>query len=237
MVPRHVVAYLRVSTEEQATAGVSLAAQESRIRAYCESQGLALAEVFTDPGVSGKGLDRPGLSALLAQVQAGKVGAVVVHKLDRLTRRTRDLLHLSEDVFTRHKVELVSLSEQLDTRTPAGRLMLTLLGALAQMEREQVAERTRTALHYKRAKQERTGGVPLGFREGKAGGPMQPVPGELATVARLVALRESGLSFRRVAERLTAEGHPTKQGGEWAAFTVHRVWTGRARYASHLATT
>lgn len=233
--PAATVAYLRVSTEEQATAGVSLAAQEERIRAYCVAQGLTLGVVYTDAGVSGKGLERPALSSLLAEVRAGRVGAVVVLKLDRLTRRTRDLLYLVEDVFTRRKVELVSLSEQLDTRTPAGRLMLTLLGALAQMEREQIGERTRTALRYKQSRQERTGGVPLGFREAPEGGAMLPVPREMKTVARALALRDAGVSYRGIADTLREEGHPTKNGGQWAAYTVHRLCQARERYRPFLA--
>src|SRR5213080_3659294 len=116
---RPAIGYVRVSTEEQVREGLSLDAQRARILAACALHGLTPAEVLVEAGESGRTLDRPQLQQLLDRVRAGQVGAVVVTKLDRLTRRTRDLLELVEDVFKPHGVELVSLSEQLDTRTPA----------------------------------------------------------------------------------------------------------------------
>jgi DNA invertase Pin-like site-specific DNA recombinase len=226
-----------VSTEEQAREGLSLEAQRARILAACAVHGPALTEVLVEAGESGKTLDRPQLQALLARVRAGEVGAVVVTKLDRLTRRTRDLLELVEDVFKPHGVELVSLSEQLDTRTPAGVLMLTVLGALAQMEREQIAERTRAALRYKREQGERLGTTPLGYQTAAPGAPMVPDAAELAAVRHILRRRRAGQSFRDIAVELTAAGHQTKRGGAWHASTVRGVWERRAAYRSLLAST
>ncbi len=226
-----VVGYCRVSTEEQSREGVSLAAQEARIRAFCAAQGLVLGDVLVDAGQSASTLDRPALRDLLARIEAGSVGTVVVAKLDRLTRRTRDLLALVEDTFKAHHVELVSLSEQLDTRTPAGVLMLTVLGALAQMEREQVGERTRAALAYKRERGERLGTTPLGFRTPAPGVAPVPVEAELAPVRHILRRRAQGATFRTLAAELTAQGLPTKRGGRWHETTVRRLWHQRARYA------
>ena len=144
------VGYVRVSTDEQARDGVSLEAQQARIRAYAEAKDLKLAEILCDEGRSGKNLKRPALQELLARCERGEVGAVIVLKLDRLTRRTRHLLSLVEDLFLANDIELHSVGESLDTSTPHGRFVLTLFGGLAQMERELIAERTRTALAYKR---------------------------------------------------------------------------------------
>ena len=228
---RPAVGYVRVSTEEQAREGVSLEAQEARIRAYCQVHGLVLTDVLVDAGESGKSMDRPQLNVLLERIAAGLVGAVVISKLDRLTRRTRDLLALVEDVFKPAGVELVSLSEQLDTRTPAGVLMLTLLGALAQMEREQVGERTRVALRYKRDKGERLGTTPLGYRTPEAGAAMVPDAAELETVEYILRRRHRGrASFRTIAAELTARRTPTKRGRAWHASTVRAIWSHRARY-------
>jgi site-specific DNA recombinase len=224
------VGYVRVSTDEQAREGLSLEAQAAAIRAFCAAQGLKLADVFVEAGASGKSLDRPQLRDVLERIRAGQVGAVIVAKLDRLTRRTRDLLALVEDVFRRHGVQLVSLGEHLDTRTPAGVLTLTMLGAVAQMEREQIGERTRAALAYKRALGERVGTVPLGFQSNEAGGPMLPVPAELEVVRHILARREAGAAFRVIAAELKTRSVPTKRGGRWHASTVRAVWHGRDRY-------
>jgi DNA invertase Pin-like site-specific DNA recombinase len=234
---RPAVGYIRVSTEEQVREGLSLDAQRSRILAACAVHGLVLAEVLVEAGESAKTLNRPQLQLLLDRVRAGGVGAVVVTKLDRLTRRTRDLLELVEDVFKPAGVELVSLSEQLDTRTPAGVLMLTVLGALAQMEREQIGERTRSALRYKRDNGERLGTTPLGYRTTAAGAPMIAHHGELVAIRLILRRRRAGLSFGRIARELTAGGHQTKRGASWHASTVRAVWQRRAAYRLLLAAT
>ena len=119
--------YARVSTDEQAREGVSLEAQVARIRAYAVAKELELVEVLTDDGISGKTLDRPALRELVRRCERGEVGHVVVVKLDRLTRRTRDLLALVDDLFLARQIELHSVSESLDTSTPHGRFVLTLV--------------------------------------------------------------------------------------------------------------
>jgi site-specific DNA recombinase len=229
------VGYARVSTEEQSREGVSLAAQEARIRAFCAAQGLPLADVLVDAGQSASTLDRPALRELLTRVETGTVGTVVVAKLDRLTRRTRDLLALVEDTFKAHHVELVSLSEQLDTRTPGGVLMLTMLGAVAQMEREQIGERTRAALAYKRERGERLGTTPLGFERTRPGEPRAPVPAELEAVRLILRRRRRGLSFRAIAAELTEAGHMPRHGVRWYASTTRGVWARRTTYRPLLA--
>lgn len=226
-----VIGYVRCSTEEQARGGLGLADQEARIRAHCVARGMALDELIVDAGASGKSLERTGLRALLERIQRGEVGTVIVLRLDRLTRRTRDLLELVEGAFARQGVELVSLSEQLDTSTPAGRLMLTLLGALAQMERELIADRTRAALAVKRERGDRLGGTPLGFDSGASGDGLAANQGELRAVRTILQRREEGAAFRAIAQELRAAGVPTKRGGVWRSETVRKVWQRRGRYA------
>ncbi len=128
--------YARVSTDEQAREGVSLDAQVARTRAYAQAKELELLDVLTDDGISGKTLERPALRELIQRCEHGEVGHVVVVKLDRLTRHTRDLLALVDDLFLARHIELHSVAESLDTSTPHGRFVLTLFGGLAQMERE-----------------------------------------------------------------------------------------------------
>ncbi len=224
------VGYCRVSTEEQAREGVSLAVQRERVTAYAQAKGLELVEVISDEGLSGKDLRRPGLRDLLERCDRGEVGHVIVWKLDRLTRRTRHLLSLVEDVFLAKQIELHSVSESLDTSTPHGRFVLTLFGGLAQMERELIAERTRSALAFKRQQGQPTSHPPLGFRPNGRRERMIPVPEELEAVREILERWRRGQSYRAIAAQLNAEGARTKRGGRWYHSTVAKVVQRRNQY-------
>jgi len=160
---------------------------------------------------------------------------VIVWKLDRLTRRTRHLLSLVEDLFLARGIELHSVSESLDTSTPHGRFVLTLFGGLAQMERELIAERTRGALAWKRDQGLPTSHAPLGFRSRGKRQRMEPVPAELETVRRILTLSRDGESYHTIAVRLNIAGVRTKRGGRWwYPSTVRNVVRQRERYAAVL---
>src|SRR3974390_3133426 len=113
-------------------------------------QGAELAEVIIDAGESAKSLNRPGMSRLLSLVEAGAVNKVIIAKLDRLTRSVQDLAEPFAR-FNRRGVSLVSVAESLDTGTAAGRLVLNIMTAVSQWEREAIGERTATALQHKKA--------------------------------------------------------------------------------------
>lgn len=226
--------YIRVSREEQARDGVSLDVQRARIAAYAAAKGLDLTAVYSDEGISGKELDRPGLRKLLERCADGRIGHVVLWKLDRLTRRTRHLLSLVEDLFLAHGVEMHSVSESLDTATPHGRFVVTMLGGLAQMEREVIADRTRGALAWKRENGLPTSHPPLGFRSLGKRTPMEPVQDELRIVRRILALWRTGRSYRAIAAGLNAEAVQTKRRARWHHTTVAKVVAARERYAPHL---
>ena len=226
--------YTRVSTDEQVRDGVSLDVQRTRIEAYAVAKGLQLTNVLTDEGCSGKSMERPGIKELLKQCQQGTVANVIVWKLDRLTRRTRHLLSLVEDIFLARNVELHSVSESLDTSTPHGRFVLTLFGGLAQMERELIGERTKAALAYKRERGQPTSHPPLGFASNGSKKRMDMIPEELAIVRRILDLRQRGRSYRMIARQLNSQGVPTKRGRRWASETVRKVVQRRSWYASVL---
>ena len=231
------VGYARVSTDEQASNGVSLAQQEARVRAYATAKGLTILDILVDDGVSGKTLDRPGLQEIMRLCELGEVAHVIVLKLDRLTRNTRHLLSLTEDLFLARKVELHSVSESLDTSSPHGRFVLTLFGGLAQMEREQIAERTRNAMAYKREQKQPTSHPPLGFKANGRKERMIAVPAELETVKRILGLWRRGQSYRTIARHLDSQDVPTKRGGRWGSETVRKVVQRRVWYASVLSAT
>src|SRR5678816_3251056 len=125
-------------------------------------KGIELVDLIIDAGESAKSLNRPGMTQLLALVDARAVDIVIIAKLDRLTRSVKDLAELLER-FSRRGVSLVSVAESLDTGTAAGRLVLNIMTAVSQWEREAIGERTRDAMHHKRAKGERVGTLPFGY--------------------------------------------------------------------------
>ena len=222
--------YARVSTDEQAREGVSLQAQVARIRAYAVAKELELTDVLTDDGISGKTLERPALRELIQRCESGEVGHVVVVKLDRLTRHTRDLLALVDDLFLAREIELHSVSESLDTSTPHGRFVLTLFGGLAQMERELIGERTRMAMAYKREQRQPTSHAPLGFQANGSRERMVPLPEELAIVTEILTAWRLGRSYRAIAAKLNEDGVPTKHGARWHHTTVARIVKRREWY-------
>src|ERR1043166_7218669 len=162
------IGYARVSTDKQADQGVSIEAQTARVRAMATVQGAELLEVIVDAGQSAKNMDRPGLQRLLQLVNDGRVKAVIVSKLDRLTRSVRDLGDLL-DLFEKKGVALVSVLELLDTSSASGRLVLRIMASVSEWEREAIGERTREALRHKRAQGERVGNIHYGFRLGADG--------------------------------------------------------------------
>ncbi len=139
------VAYCRVSTEEQAAEGFSIEGQMERLRSYAEFHELGEVMVITDPGLSGKNLDRPGLQRVMAMVHEGHVAHVLVWRLDRLSRDLGDLLLLA-DTFGKADVALHSFSEKIDLSSATGRMFYSVLGAFAQFYREQLAENVRMGM-------------------------------------------------------------------------------------------
>src|ERR1700683_4439482 len=131
------VGYVRVSTDKQAERGISLEAQAEKIGAMALVQAEELGEIIVQSGKSAKSLNRPGMAKLLALVDAGKVKAVIVAKLDRLTRSVKDLCELL-DRFERKGVALVSVAESLEHGSGTGRLVLNIMAAVSQWEREAI---------------------------------------------------------------------------------------------------
>jgi site-specific DNA recombinase len=220
-----VIAYIRVSTSFQATEGVSLEAQRARIAAWAAAHGGALAEgdVFVDAGLSGKRADnRPALRSALEAVCSAR-GVLVVYSLSRLARSTKDTIAIAERL-DRGGANLVSLSERIDTTSASGKMLFRLLAVLAEFERDLVSERTLTAMAHKRAKSERIGQVPYGWRLGPDGVALVPDEAELEALALARRLRSEGLTQRAIAGELTRAGIPTKNGGtHWSHSSVGEI--------------
>lgn len=135
-----VLGYARVSTENQLE-NYSIPQQQGRLEAYCKAKGWELLGTYTDGGCSGGTLERPALQELLQRVRRGGVDAVLVYKLDRLSRSQKDTLTLIEDEFLKNGTDFISINENFDTSTPFGRAMIGMLSVFAQLERDQITER------------------------------------------------------------------------------------------------
>jgi DNA invertase Pin-like site-specific DNA recombinase len=201
-----VTAYIRVSTSDQADSGLGLAAQEAIIRSACEQRGWSLAAVERDAGRgAGSMRGREGLTAALARVEQAPGRALMVAKLDRLSRSMIDFAALMER-SRRRGWALVALDLGVDTTTPAGEVMANVMAAFAQYERRLIGQRTREALAVKRDQ-----GVRLG----------RPRVMSDAARDRCRVLRAQGLPLAKIADQLTAEAVPTAHGGRrWYGSTV-----------------
>jgi DNA invertase Pin-like site-specific DNA recombinase len=177
-------------------------------------QGAELVELIMDAGESAKSLNRPGTERLLALVDSKAVDVVIIAKLDRLTRSVKDLAELLER-FTKHGVTLVSVAESLDTGTAAGRLVLNIMTAVSQWEREAIGERTRDAMRHKRANGERVGTIPFGFRMAEDGSTLVEDPAEQDVLAPMRVLKAAGRTVREIADKLNRQGYTTRRGTAW----------------------
>jgi len=217
-----VIAYCRVSTDEQASSGVSLQAQESKLRAYALAMDLELVRVESDAGVSAKTLDRPALQRALASLSADEADALVVVKLDRLTRSVRDLADLLEQYFSADH-GLISLGESVDTRTAAGRLVLNVMTSVAQWEREAIGERTSNALQHMKSQGKRVGAVPYGWTLAADAKSLTKDEFEQTVIARARELRATGASLRAIANTLASQGMKTRSGRTFDPQQIARI--------------
>ena len=216
------VAYLRVSTEKQSDLGVSIEAQQQKVQAYAGLYDLELVEIIIDAGASAKTLERPGLYKALSMLKSGEADALLVVKLDRLTRSVADLGRLIETYFAPGKAALLSVSEQIDTRSAAGRLILNILASVSQWEREAIGERTRDAMHYKQSQGEYIGGhAPYGYQI--VNGAQVEEAFEQDVIQQAKRLRHSGLSLTAIARELEGMGIVTRNGKPFVAQQIKRM--------------
>ncbi|APT10262.1 MULTISPECIES: recombinase family protein [Mycobacterium avium complex (MAC)] len=205
-----VVAYVRVSTEEQAASGAGLDAQRAAIAAECDRRGWTVVGWYADEGVSGgKALDaRPALTAALNTVETAQAAVLMVAKSDRLARSLPTLLHVI-DRAERAGGVVVAVDGTVDTSTAAGRFTTQIMGSVAELERGLISDRTKAALAVRKAQ-----GVRLG----------RPTTVPSSVVDRIAAERAAGATWAAIADGLNADGTPTGQGGsQWFPNTVARI--------------
>ena len=213
------IGYVRVSTEEQAKEGISIDAQSEKLRQYADLHEINLVDIIVDAGASAKSLKRPGLDNALTMLQSGEADALLIYKLDRLTRSVVDLGRLIDEYFKRY--ELLSVMDDLNTSSANGRLVLNVLTSIAQWERETICERTADSLQYMKEQRRVYNHLPLGYRDN--GGMLQPIDDEQITVAEIFDMKSKGMSMHKIANSLNERGIVGKRGGAFYASTIRAI--------------
>lgn len=224
---RHIALYVRVSTDEQAREGMSLGEQEERLKAYCRALGWnEEVKVYLEDGFSAKNINRPKLKELLKHVKEGLVSKIIITKLDRMSRSLLDLLNLIE-LFQDQHVSFVSISESFDTNTPAGRLTLQVLGAVAEFERLRNSERVYENMFHASKGGKWLTQAPYGY--------------DLVDKELVINKEESNIvkrvfeeyllkrySYLKIATQLNEDGVKSKYGRGWSHRTVKLMLTNAA---------
>jgi site-specific DNA recombinase len=200
--------YIRVSTLEQAQEGYSVGEQKERLINFCKAHDWVIQEVYVDGGYSGANLERPGIQKLISEVK--NLDLVLVYKLDRLSRSQRDTLYLIEDILLPNGVDFVSMQESFDTATPFGRAMIGMLSVFAQLEREQIKERTRMGKLARAKEGLFQGGIyfPIGYDY--INGKLAVNDYEAAQIRKIFEWYIEGTAPAKIADRLRLEGYTNK---------------------------
>jgi DNA invertase Pin-like site-specific DNA recombinase len=198
-----------VSTSEQADSRAGLEAQREAILAEAERRGWSEMTIIEDAGYSAKDMRRPGLAAALSMLRGREADALVVSKMDRLSRSLLDFAAIMQ-LAAREGWALLALDSPADLTTATGEAMAGVLAVFAQLERRLIGERTKAALAQRRS-------------EGVILGRPRLVSSEVEDRAR--ELRAEGFTVREIGRRLTAEGHAPPRGGDWQPSTLQRILT------------
>lgn len=221
--------YIRVSTEQQIE-NYSIPLQLERLKAYCQSKGWTNITEYIDAGYTGSNIDRPALTGLLDNLD--RIDAVVVYRLDRLSRSQKDTLYLIEERFLPKNVEFISVSETIDTTTPFGRAMIGILSVFAQLERETITERMRSG-RYKLAKDEGywAGGAdanPAGYTRKEKGRLEVNEEGEMVTriFKEYLLLKSIG----KIQTKFKKEGIPVWRYSRYSRLLRNRLYLGEVSF-------
>lgn len=193
-----VAIYVRVSTEEQAKEGLSIDAQIDRCKAFCKARGWAVYQIYTDAGYSAGSTNRPALKNLLQDIKDKKVDILLVYKIDRFSRKLKDLISILEDLKSK-KVNFTSVTEQIDTTTAMGEAFFQIIGVFAQLERGMVTERVEMAFSKKIDLGEVLNRAPLGYTYQNR--KLVIVPEEAAKIKEIFEMVSLGVSYKEICKK------------------------------------
>ena len=214
-----VAMYARVSTEDQAVRGYSLAAQRKRLRAFCGSQGWTVAGEYVEDGYSGRDVRRPAYQRMMHERDAWE--SILVLKIDRIHRNARNFMAMMDDL-RRWGKDFVSATESLDTATATGRFVADMLQRIAQLESEQTGERVHMGMKQKAQEGGFNGmSAPFGYEVRRGG--LVVNRREAPVVRQICTWRRQGQSLTQIAARLNTGRVRTKKGKAWTKRQVFRV--------------
>ena len=213
------IGYVRVSTDKQASEGVSIEAQIDKIKAWGLLHGYEIIKIHIDEGLSGSTLEkREGIKAALAEVK--KDMAFVCYSLSRVSRDIEDTIRIARTIEQKG-ADLVSINEKIDTTGAVGKMLFNFIALLNQFERDQIAERTKFALDHLKKHNKVYSPIPYGFD--RIGDNLVPNLEELQVIVTMQELREKEYGHRKIATHLNKLGIHSKTGGMWYAKTVKGV--------------
>jgi site-specific DNA recombinase len=218
-----IIGYTCLNTLSQQPKNYSLEEQEHIITEYVAANNWELVGMERELTDTNSGQQhQPKLAELIESSDKGKFDALVIARLDRLTRNIRQLNTLISEMCIKNGVELISIEEGLDTRNESGELALRLIEIITKWDTKRISDRTREIIARKRAKGERVGHAPFGFTYRNKR--LVAVEQELKTVRLIREQREKGYSYHRIAKFLNERKVPSKRGGIWYAETVKTVY-------------
>jgi len=190
--------YVRVSTEEQAKEGISIDAQIDRCKAFCKARGWKVFKIYTDAGYSAGSLDRPALKDLVEDIKNKKLNILLVYKIDRFSRKLKDLISSLEDLKSKG-VNFTSVTEQIDTTTAMGEAFFQIIGVFAQLERGMVKERVELAFDKKISSGESLNRAPMGY--GYRNRKLVVNEDEAGKVKEIFNMWASGVNYKEIAKK------------------------------------
>ena len=221
-----VYGYCRVSTDMQAQHGLSLDAQQEDIRRFAADRGWVVDEIFVDGGFSAKNTDRPAFQRMVREIKNsdGAISAVVVTKLDRLTRSLRDICMINEDLLDPYGCNLVAIRDGINTFEPVSKMLLPFLAIIGQIERQNTSERVKSTIRHIENQGGHYGKVPFGYTTVSDGKLKRLVecPETHPWLQTLIAWYREGVGMSEIACRLNSEGVSPKYGER--TWTKHKIY-------------